>query len=208
MNLSNDTWVLGVDYDAAPTCATCHMSAARGLLVTHDIGTRISWTLRPAVSFKLDEWEQRRERMKSVCRNCHSSEYVEGFYKQYDDVIALYNEKFAKPAQAIMAKLQETGKITPTPFDEPIDWIYFFLWHHEGRRARHGASMMGPDYTQWHGFYEVAHRFYMELVPEAERLMPGVTKEYMTNDFHNWTQGLTAAQRDRINEFYRERYGQ
>ena len=27
--------------------------------------------------------------------------------------------------------------------------------------------MMAPDYTQWHGFYEVAERFYMELVPQA-----------------------------------------
>ena len=208
MNLSSDTWVLGIDYDAAPTCATCHMSAARGLPLTHDIGTRISWTLRPEVSFKLDNWEQRRDRMQSVCQTCHSSNYVAGFYRQYDDVIELYNEKFAKPARAIMGKLKEAGKINSTPFDEQIDWTYFFLWHHEGRRARNGASMMGPDYTQWHGFYEVAHRFYMELVPEAERLMPGVTEEYMTNDFHRWTQGLSAEQRKRIKEFYRERYGQ
>ena len=24
------------------------------------------------------------------------------------------------------------------------------IWHHEGRVARHGASMMAPDYTHWH----------------------------------------------------------
>ncbi|MHC4081624.1 MAG: multiheme c-type cytochrome, partial [Planctomycetota bacterium] len=43
--------------------------------------------------------------------------------------------------------------------------------HHEGRRARHGASMMGPDYTHWHGTYDVAKNFYMEFVPELERLV-------------------------------------
>ena len=26
--------------------------------------------------------------------------------------------------------------------------------------------MMGPDYTQWHGNFEVAQRFYMEFVPQ------------------------------------------
>lgn len=208
MNLSSDRWVLGIDYDAAPTCATCHMSAAKGLPLTHDIGRRISWTLRPEVSFKLDNWEQRRENMKTVCRNCHTPDYVDGFYKQFDDVIGLYNEKFAKPAQAIMKKLREEGKINETPFDEEIEWMYFFLWHHEGRRARHGASMMGPDYTQWHGFYEVAHRFYIEFIPEAERLMPGVTEEYMASDYHEWTRGMTAEQRERIKEFYQDRYGQ
>ncbi|MHC4745064.1 MAG: multiheme c-type cytochrome, partial [Planctomycetota bacterium] len=179
MNLSSKNWVLGIDYVAAPTCATCHMTAAIGLPSTHDVGTRISWTLRPEVSFKLDGWAERRERMKTVCHQCHTSEYVKGFYKQFDDAVELYNEKFAKPAQAIMKKLSESGKITSTPFDEEIEWTYFFLWHHEGRRARHGASMMGPDYTQWHGFYEVAHRFYIEFIPQAEHLMPGITEEYM-----------------------------
>ncbi|MBI5117483.1 hydroxylamine oxidoreductase [Candidatus Poribacteria bacterium] len=208
MNLSSDSWVLGVDYDAAPTCATCHMSATKGLPLTHDIGTRISWNLRPEVSIKLADWEGRRDKMETVCQNCHTSEYVDGFYKQFDDVIELYNEKFAKPAQAVMKKLREAGKINPTPFDEEIEWTYFFLWHHEGRRARHGASMMGPDYTQWHGFYEVAHRFYIEFMPQAEHLLPGVTAEYMNSDFHKWTQGLSPEERERIRKFYQERYGQ
>lgn len=59
-----------------------------------------------------------------------------------------------------MGKLQQAGKITNTPFDAPIKWTYYKLWHHQGRRARMGASMNGPDYVQWHGFYEIAHIFY------------------------------------------------
>ena len=31
--------------------------------------------------------------------------------------------------------------------------------------------MMGPDYTQWHGNYEVAHRFYMEFVPQLREVL-------------------------------------
>jgi hydroxylamine dehydrogenase len=46
----------------------------------------------------------------------------------------------------------------------------FILWHHEGRRARHGASMMAPDYAHWHGMYEVAERFYQQLIPQAREL--------------------------------------
>ena len=30
--------------------------------------------------------------------------------------------------------------------------------------------MMAPDYTHWHGMYEVAERFYMELIPQAREL--------------------------------------
>ena len=38
----------------------------------------------------------------------------------------------------------QAGLISKTQFDEPVEWTWFYLWHHEGRRARHGASMMVP----------------------------------------------------------------
>ena len=31
--------------------------------------------------------------------------------------------------------------------------------------------MMAPDYTHWHGMYEVAERFYMKLIPQARELI-------------------------------------
>ncbi|MEZ5978822.1 MAG: multiheme c-type cytochrome [Planctomycetota bacterium] len=194
MNLDAADWVLGEDYSAAPTCATCHMSGntRNGGKVTHDPGLRISWTNRPPVSLVMDTtadgkvvkeadpekraalvadtWQQKRNRMRDVCMHCHTGAYVDGFYDQYDDLVVLYNEKFAKPGQAIMAALLAEGLRTAPDFDEEIEWTWFYLWHHEGRRARHGASMMAPDYTHWHGMYEVAERFYMELVPQAREL--------------------------------------
>ncbi len=207
MNLDGKSWVVGVDYSAAPTCATCHMSATPTQGVTHDPGERISWTLRPVVSKKLENWEQKRNNMKDVCGNCHAAPFVDAFYTQFDGAVTLYNEKFGKPAKEIMGKLREAGKITPDPFDDKIEWTFFYLWHHEGRRARHGAAMMGPDYTQWHGFFEVADRFYNEFVPEAEELLPGVTDEVMKQDLHRWKQGLSKEERERIRKFYEERYG-
>ncbi|MCA9081790.1 MAG: hypothetical protein KDA58_14605, partial [Planctomycetaceae bacterium] len=92
------------------------------------------------------------------------------FYKQYDDFIVNYNEKFAKPGVAIMGELRKQELITKQDFDEEIEWTWFYLWHHEGRRARHGASMMAPDYAHWHGMYEVAERFYMEMIPQAREI--------------------------------------
>jgi hypothetical protein len=190
MNLGAKTWVLGETYSQAPTCATCHMSAtASGLTVTHDPGERISWTNRPVVSQVLDTdashavvteadparrqtlvadaATQKRDRMKLVCGTCHTTAYVSAFYAQYDDFVALYNEKFAKPGLALVNQLYADGLLTRTQFDEPLEWEWYMLWHHEGRRARHGTSMMAPDYSHWHGMYEVAERFYMSVIPEA-----------------------------------------
>jgi len=200
MNLDAEHWVLGEDYSQAPTCATCHMSAnSRDPHITHDPGTRISWTNRPPVSMKMDtdinnvvikesdplerqklvhdSWRSKRDRMTNVCLHCHTSNYVDAFYKQYDDFVINYNEKFAKPGKKIMAALSETGLTTKTQFDEEIEWTWFYLWHHEGRRARHGASMMAPDYAHWHGMYEVAERFYQELIPQAREIAEHATEE-------------------------------
>ena len=208
MRLTSRSWVVGKDYSAAPTCTTCHLGATSTQKITHDVGERISFTLRPAVSIKLENWQKRRSAMQDVCSNCHASGWVENFYKQYEGTIDLYNEKFAKPSKTIMDSLYGASRLTRTPFDEKIEWTYYELWHHEGRRARMGTAMMGPDFTQWHGFYEVAKHFYDEFVPEAELLLPGVTTDLLKNDYHRWKQGLTKEQIQEQLEFYRKRYEQ
>jgi len=182
MNLNSAKWVVGEDYWAAPTCATCHMSATKSQPVTHDVGLRISWNNRPAVSIRPEAadakmglpgkdipWDKRRANMVQVCQSCHSSSWIGNFYAQYDGLVELYNGKFAIPG----GQLYDLAKplLKPVAFGNRIDWTWFELWHHEGRRARHGAAMFGPDYTHWHGTYEVAKTFYSHYIPELEELI-------------------------------------
>jgi len=136
----------------------------------HDVGTRISWTLRPPISKKLENAEKRRDAMKDVCSNCHAAPLVDGFYLQFDNLVNFYDDKFAKRATAIRNELMDKGKLTRGDFDEKLDWIYYELWYHEGIRGRHGAAMSGPDYAWWHGMYEVAKAFYVEFMPEVKRV--------------------------------------
>jgi len=214
LNMHNDKWVVGKDYSAAPTCATCHMSATPSQAVTHDVGTRISWTLRPPVSKKMENADKRRNNMKDVCASCHSEPFVAGFYKQFDNLVGLYDDKFAKPATAIRQELMDKGKLTKANFDDKLDWIYWELWHHEGRRARHGAAMSGPDYAWWHGIYDVAKNFYTEFLPEVKNaagpeLYSQIEKKYLESDVrHEWyVKGMTKEQLEKIQKFYNERYG-
>ncbi len=214
MNMHKNKWVVGQDYSAAPTCATCHMSATPLQGVTHDVGARISWTLRPPVSKKLENADKKRSAMLNVCSSCHSAPFVEGFYKQFDNLVSLYNDKFAKPATAIRQELMDKGKITKANFDDKLDWIYWELWHHEGRRARHGAAMSGPDYAWWHGIYDVAKNFYTEFLPEVKsvagpELYNEIVKKYLESDVrHEWyTKGMSKEQLEKIQKFYNERYG-
>ncbi len=189
LNIESAKWVLGEDYTAAPTCATCHMSAVRTtdgdlVPVTHDVGMRISWNNRPPASVRPEisdaklgltkmakvSWETRRENMQQVCTVCHTPSYVDNFYEQYDGVINLYNSKFAKPGMNFMKILYGNNLISKTKFDEDVEWTWWEIWHHEGRRARHGAAMMAPDYTHWHGLYEVAKHWYTKFIPELKEV--------------------------------------
>lgn len=268
-------WVLGRDYSAAPTCATCHISSymtPEGEVVAnnHDVGERISWTLRPVISTKLNEvvyedgfrenypdtrplpkigdvikttdkvveneqlvsramdrkvaktvtWQERRDKMKGACLNCHNNSYVDNFYVQYDNLVDLYNTKFAIPAQKIMDDLIADSVLNPSaPFEHDVQWVFWELWHHEGRRARHGASMMGPDYTHWHGMYEVAKHFYTEFLPAvveaAETRSPAMKSKYehrvaelLTQPEHRWMEGLSAQEAEALRETYKQRYDQ
>ncbi|MCA9331188.1 nitrate reductase, partial [Candidatus Saccharibacteria bacterium] len=51
-NWDAEPGTLTVNDFPAPTCATCHMSATKDQPVTHDVGMRISWNNRPAVSIR------------------------------------------------------------------------------------------------------------------------------------------------------------
>ena len=239
MHMDSPKWIVGEDYSAAPTCATCHMSATTKQPVTHDIGMRISWNNRPKLSVRPEvsdakmglpgadvNWKQRRRNMQDVCSSCHAEGWVNNWYIQYDALIELYNEKYGKPGIALMDAAKPLLK--PVAFSNKLDFIWFELWHHEGRRARHGASMQGPDYTHWHGTYELARNFYTHMLPELEELveagmhsedaervaaaenLQSVIDEVLNSDNHKWYLGLMdpeeKARRDASRKEFTDRY--
>jgi len=170
---SPDAWEPG-DY-SAPTCAVCHMSGIGALETTHNISERLAWEAERPLSVRTDHWQEKQEQMHTVCLNCHGPNWVDGWQAQYDQVIETYNEKYYQPAKAMMDELYEKKLITgDDKWDEDIEMDFYELWHHEGRRARMGAAMMGQDYVQWHGFYEVATK-YRHIVEEYERLTTAAT---------------------------------
>lgn len=241
MNLQSEKWVVGEDYWHAPTCATCHMSATKNQKVTHDVGLRISWNNRPDISVRPETsdaklglpgkdvpWQTRRQNMQDVCLNCHNQNWVDNFYTQYDALIELYHDKFAIPGRDLYALALPAKELPTVAFTHEVDWSWWELWHHEGRRARHGASMMGPDYTHWHGTYDVAKTFYTHYVPGLRHLikeardsgdasraaasekLAAKLNEVLNSDNHKWFLGkmdpAEAARRKQAAEEFKKRY--
>ena len=80
-----------------------------------------------------------------------------------------------KQSDKVMKPLVDQKLLTPTQFDEPIEYTYFELWHHWGRTAKFGTWMQGPDYTQWHGAYEM-YKALTDLREMASRILEAAGK--------------------------------
>jgi len=135
--------------------------------------------------------KRRRQAMTQVCLECHSKGFANAFMTQFDNFVDLYNEKFGQPAQAIMQELYAEKKLTPLPFDEPIEIVYWELWHNEGTRARHGAAMSSASEAWSEGFYKLAANFYGKFLPlvreTAGQKADSLIKKYITDsEHHNW----------------------
>lgn len=154
LNLDADPKTLKTSDMSVPTCSTCHMSGLEGMKVTHDTTERLSYFLFAPVSEKRPDGDRGQREMKEVCLKCHAQTQVDDFYAKAEDVLVDTNAK-VKEALDLVAELRKEGLLTPEPFDEPIEFIEFDLWHYFGRTAKHGAFMGGADFVQWHGNYEL-----------------------------------------------------
>ncbi len=92
--------------------------------------------------------------MQGVCRECHNETFLKDFYTAADTATEAVNAR-VRESDAVMEPLKQQGLLTAEPFDDPIDFLYFDVWHYWGRTAKFGVWMQGPDYTQWHGIYEL-----------------------------------------------------
>jgi hypothetical protein len=133
-------------------------------------GDRLKKQIEEKTIASVVSWKQRRESMQEVCKSCHGINHVKDFYLQLDDLVNLYNDKFGKPGLEIVTMLKEDKIWQNSGFQHKIGYTWFEIWHHEGRRARMAAAMFAPDYTHWHGLYEVSRNFYQEFLPEVQEL--------------------------------------
>jgi len=140
-----------------PTCATCHMSGINGLKVTHDPSERLSYYLASPITQKRPNYVQAQVNMKQICTQCHTKATIDRVYAQAELVVTSTNVK-VQHAQDIVNALHADGTLTGKPFSNPIDFVYFDLWHYDGRTSKHGAFMGGADFVQWHGNYPMLQK--------------------------------------------------
>ena len=169
------------------------------------LGIGAAWFQREheAYGWNFPSMRERSDRLEEACAmlralfTADGPVDFDGHYYQFDALVNLYNEKFAKPATEVMTLIKKKGLLEhKAAFSNDIEWEYWELWHHEGRRARHGASMMSPDHTWWHGIYEVAHNFYFKFLPASRELddpeVNALIDKVLSDPMHKWINRPTA----------------
>ncbi len=166
---------------AGPTCFTCHMSGINGLKATHNISLRLKWNLWAPKSFERTKgyetagwawWnnhkvirgnpkagnpmgpQEARAQMEKVCATCHESTFIHNFFARVDAQVMTYNEYYAE-ADKMLKTLKSKGLIKSDVWSDPFFKLYYYLWHHDGRRMRQGAAMASADFAHWHGVFIV-----------------------------------------------------
>ncbi|GAB4185533.1 MAG: hypothetical protein Kow00108_22990 [Calditrichia bacterium] len=184
----------------APVCTTCHMDANEYQESTHNVSERLAWESQMTWSYrtvweqeKLGDWTVKRERMESVCKSCHAPEFVETYLLTADLVNLQYNEMRRQfvywtkklTANGMIDRIKADGKFYSNPvlngWDEDPEHLMYYGWHHEGRRFRMGAEMMGADYTQWHGVWEVQEDL-MEVIKWAAEHGDAEAKKWVNSN--------------------------
>lgn len=140
-----------------PTCATCHMSGINGLGFTHDPSERLSYYLANAITEKRPNYAAAQAKMKQICSQCHTPALIDRVYSQAEQVVQSTNQR-VRWAQDLVNGLRQDGTLVGPPFSHPIDFVYFDLWHYDGRTSKHGAFMGGADFVQWHGNYPMLRK--------------------------------------------------
>jgi hypothetical protein len=76
---------------------------------------------------------------------------------------------------------------------------------------------MGPDYTHWHGMYEVSKHFYEEFLPAVVEAAADVgleakwqrrVDELLAQPEHAWLHGLSPEETEALRRMYEQRYDQ
>lgn len=187
IDLSYSTKERGLIPIDVPVCTTCHMDGNETQPSTHDVSARLAWESQSPWSYRtvwdeenLGSWEIKRGRLESICGSCHAPDFTDMYLLTADLVNLQYNEirRFfvywtkKLTANGTIKRMEEDGKffsnVVVNGWDEEPEKLMYLAWHHEGRRFRHGALMMGADYTQWHGIWDLQEDVVKMLTWAAE----------------------------------------
>jgi hypothetical protein len=119
----------------------------------------------PASEYLIDKAEQDRRlaSMKSVCNNCHGTNWIAGHFEKLDNTVKETNG-MTLAATMLLLEAWEKGleqglPQKSNPFDESIEQLWLKQWLFFSNSTRYASAMTGaPDYAAFHyGWWDLTN---------------------------------------------------
>ena len=198
INLRAKRLVTGLDDLAAPTCATCHMSATQTLPATHNINERLDWSqpLQKMDSLDLSEKcgvhftgyphpfkgypqptpdSKHQKNMENVCQACHSQSLVKNFAVQFQDGVEFFRKRWLTPGKMCYELgIEVIAPSSPTNpyklFTHPIDFVWFNMCNKLSKQAYNGLAMSSAGMSLA-GDVSLASAWETEFIPALDTIV-------------------------------------
>jgi len=113
-----------------------------------------------ASDFLINQTEQdsRYNKMKNVCKSCHSSNYIYGHFKKLDNTIKETDEMTLSATKLMVEAWDKGIENRKNPFDEQIEKLWIRQWLFYSNSVRYASAMTGAhDYAAFkNGWWELS----------------------------------------------------
>jgi hypothetical protein len=113
-----------------------------------------------ASEYLIDRAEQeiRMNRMKNVCRACHSTSWTNGHFAKLENTVKETNEMTLSATKLMVEAWNKGIEDKTNPFDEAIEKLWIKQWLFYSASIRYASAMTGaPDYAAFkNGWWELS----------------------------------------------------
>ncbi|WP_034643884.1 multiheme c-type cytochrome [Desulfovibrio inopinatus] len=127
----------------------------------NDVPFPVTLTGEPASSFLIDTAEQaaRQKEMTAVCKGCHDTSWINGFWPRFDNTIATTNAATKTATDLLMMAWNNNLAAEPTDmktgtglFDNYVENVWSTIWLIHSNKIRFASAMsFGGDYGVFAG---------------------------------------------------------
>ncbi|MDQ1238526.1 MAG: hydroxylamine dehydrogenase, partial [Thermodesulfobacteriota bacterium] len=127
-----------------------HPKAPDTSIITNKDGLPLPTTLQgdSATEFLItqEEADKRRSAMQTVCRSCHSENWVLGHWSRFEQSLTTTNDMTRSATQILQSAWNEKLADPTNPFDEGIERLWMDQWLFYANSTRFASAMQGADY--------------------------------------------------------------
>ncbi|MBD3305205.1 hydroxylamine oxidase [candidate division KSB3 bacterium] len=114
-----------------------------------------------AQEYLIDEAEQQRrlERMKTVCKSCHSTSLTDQHFVRFENTVKETDQMVLAATQLMVDAWEQTLEDNSNPFDEGIEQLWIKQWLFYANTVRYASAMTGGyKYTAFKdGWWELTN---------------------------------------------------